>query len=85
MERREEQNTELAQALRYFTRETRIMDGMAAVCGRGEQRAWARDGAEISGKTIFDLASVTKLFTGLTLMRLWEMGELDPFRRVSFY
>ena len=51
MERREEQNTELAQALRYFTRETRIMDGMAAVCGRGEQRAWARDGAEISGKT----------------------------------
>ena len=78
-------NEKLMQAVAYFTRETRIMDGMAAVCFRQGRRAEARDGRDISGRTVFDLASVTKLFTGLTLMRLRDRGALDPLRRVSDY
>ena len=78
-------NEHLLQGILYFTRETRIMDGMAAVCGRDDFRAAACDGREIREKTLFDLASVTKLFTGITLMRLIETGTLDPQRRITDY
>ena len=78
-------NEELLRGIRYFTRDTRIMDGMAAVCARGKSRAEAGDGREITNKTLFDLASVTKLLTGLTLMRLAETGEADLRRRVTDY
>ncbi len=75
----------LEEALRYFTRETRIMDGMALACGMGGRHIRAWDGRNIGERTVFDLASVTKIFTGLILMRLWEDGALDPFRRVTWY
>ena len=78
-------NEHLLRGIFYFTRETRIMDGMAAVCGRDDFRAAACDGREIREKTLFDLASVTKLFTGITLMRLIETGTLDPQRRITDY
>ncbi|MBR7173893.1 MAG: beta-lactamase family protein, partial [Clostridia bacterium] len=78
-------NEHLLRGILYFTRETRIMDGMAAVCGREDFRAAACDGREIREKTLFDLASVTKLFTGITLMRLIETGTLDPQRRITDY
>ena len=73
---------ELEEAIRFFTRETRMMDGLAVCCGKGGMRAAAMDGREIGEKTVYDLASVTKIFTGICLMRLWEEGALDPFRRV---
>ncbi len=100
-------NEQLLKAISFFTRETRVMDGMAVSCGRlsgsqpardgetgkeaprapGEKgaclRAW--DGREIGENTVYDLASVTKIFTGICLMRLWELGKLDPFRRVTWY
>ena len=78
-------NADLLRGVTYFTRETRIMDGMAAVCGRNGIRAEASDGREIRESTLFDLASVTKLFTGITLMRLIETGTLDPLRRITDY
>ena len=78
-------NEKILEAIRFFTRETRIMDGMAVACGREGQREYAWDGREIGERTLYDLASVTKLFTGLCLIRLWEEDALDPFRRVSFY
>ena len=78
-------NEELLRAVRWFTRETRIMDGMAAACFRDGRSVRAADGREIGERTLFDLASVTKIFTGLTLMRLTEKGELDPFRPVTDY
>ena len=78
-------NEILFQAICYFTRETRIMDGMAAVCYRNGLRASAWDGREISQSTLFDLASVTKLFTGITLLRLEELGEVELRRRVTDY
>ena len=78
-------NEKLLASLRYFTRETGIMDGMAAACRLGERRAWAMDGREIRKETIYDLASVTKLFTGIVLMRLNEEGRLDLDRLASYY
>ena len=78
-------NERLWEAIGFFTRETEIMDTLAVSCGRGEKRASAWDGREISPRTIFDLASVTKIFTGLCLMGLWEAGRLDPARPVTDY
>ena len=76
-------NGELREAVRFFTRDTRIMDGMAVCAGREGRRICAWDGRETGERTVFDLASVTKIFTGIVLMRLWETGELDPCRRVA--
>lgn len=84
-EARDQSTPALEAAVRFFTRETRIMDGLAVACGAGDSRLSAMDGREISSRTLFDLASVTKIFTGLCLSRLWEMGILDPFRRVTWY
>ena len=78
-------NEEIRKAIGFFTRETRIMDGLAVACGRGTRRETAWDGREIRPETLFDLASVTKIFTGLCLMRLWEEGALDPFLPVTRY
>ena len=78
-------NEQLRKAAAFFTRETRIMDGMAVACGQEDQSARAWDGRDVGEHALFDLASVTKIFTGLCLMRLWEEGSLDPFRRIRFY
>ncbi len=78
-------NEEIREAVRFFTGESGIMDGLAVSCGWGGRTARAWDGREIGEHTVYDLASVTKLFTGICLMRLWERGMLDPFRRVAWY
>ena len=78
-------NGELLKAITFFTRETRIMDALAVCCGKGKETARAWDGRDAGENTLFDLASATKIFTGLCLMRLWETGELDPFRPVRRY
>ena len=78
-------NDSILDAIAFFTRETGILDCLAVCCGQGDRRAWAMDGREAGEHTLFDLASVTKIFTGLCLMRLWEEGLLNPFKRVSFY
>ena len=75
---------ELLKALRYFTREKAILDGVSVVCGAGNQTAEALDGA-VREDSVFDLASVTKLFTGLCLMKAKEEGLLDPGRPVFDY
>ena len=79
------ENRELANAVSFFTRETGIMDGLAVFCGQGERLESARDGNQIGEHTVFDLASVTKLFTGLCAMRLKEEGLLDFGRPVCAY
>lgn len=78
-------NEQIGEAIGFFTRETRIMDGLAVSCGKGGRVERARDGREIGDHTLYDLASVTKIMTGLTLMRLWEEKALDPFRPVTDY
>ena len=72
---------ELLQAVRYFTREKEIMTGLLLVCEAGGRTASAMDG-DVRENSVFDLASLTKLFTGLCALRLKEEGLLDTGRSV---
>ena len=74
----------LSDGIRFFTRETEILSGLSVACGSEERTETAMDG-EVTGQSVFDLASVTKLFTGLCAMKLKEEGLLDFSRPVSFY
>ena len=77
-------NPDLLRAVRYFTREKEIMSGLLLVCEAGGRTETAMDG-DVGENSVFDLASLTKLFTGLCLMRLREEGLLDPGRSVFDY
>ena len=77
-------NPELQRAIQYFTREKEIMSCLLLVCGAGGRTERALDG-DASENSVFDLASLTKLFTGLCAMKLKEDGLLDPGRSVFSY
>ena len=77
-------NSELLRGIRFFTRETDILSALSVACGAGEHTERAVDG-DCRENSIFDLASVTKLFTGLCMMRLKEDGLLDFSRPVLVY
>lgn len=77
-------NDRLLEGIRYFTHGTQILSGMSIACGDGSRVETAMDG-NVSGQSVFDLASVTKLFTGLCLMKLKEEGLLDFSRSVFSY
>ena len=74
----------LSEGIRFFTRETEILSGLSVACGAGERTETAMDG-EVTGQSVFDLASVTKLFTGLCAMKMKEEGLLDFSRPVCYY
>ena len=84
-------NPDLLEAIRFFTREKQIMASLHVTCGKRDSgSAHATDGDRTPGRkaderTLYDLASVTKLFTGMTLMRLKEDGKLDVDRPVTDY
>ncbi|MBR4081437.1 MAG: beta-lactamase family protein [Clostridia bacterium] len=70
-------------AIQYFTRESHIMACLSVTCGDAATEHHAMDGfiragdvCPVSEDSLFDLASLTKLFTGLTVMRLHEEGLL---------
>lgn len=77
-------NPELLKAVQYFTREKAIMTGLLLVCEAGGRTETAMDG-DVKESSVFDLASLTKLFTGLCAMRLKEDGLLDPSRPVVYF
>lgn len=74
----------LEEGIRYFTRETRILSALGVACGTADRTVQALDG-EADERSVFDLASVTKLFTGLCLMKMKEDGLLDFGRSVFYY
>lgn len=81
----------LQDSVRYFTEEACIMPCLSVACGTAGHDVSAmggvidREGTPLSEKTLFDLASVTKLFTGLLAMRLRDEGKLDLSRSVGDY
>lgn len=77
-------NPELLEAVRYFTREKEIMSCLLLVCG-GEGRTETVLDGDAGEQSVFDLASLTKLFTGICAMRLKEDGLLDFSRPVFSY
>ena len=81
----------LEQAVRYFTRESRSLACMSVACGDAGRVLRALggeadlDGRPVRGDSVFDLASLSKLFTGLTAMRLRAAGRLDFDAPVTRY
>ena len=81
----------LSQAVRYFTEVSRSLACMSAVCGTGDRTYAAFGGAAspdnrpVAADSIFDLASLSKLFTGLAAMRLRAAGKLDFGAKVTRY
>lgn len=81
----------LYDAIGYFTEEKRIMSCLSVTCGTADTEHHAlrgvadRAGTPIHEDSIYDLASLTKLFTGLVVMRLREEGKLDLSRPVTEY
>jgi len=82
----------LNDSIRFFTEETHIMPGLSVACGTADKVLTAHGGLADEGAnipltadSIFDLASLTKLFTGLLVMRLHEEGRLDLNKPVAAY
>lgn len=73
----------LNEAIRYFTDDANIMACLSVTCGDAAHEMHAMRGfADLAGtqvgeESLYDLASLTKLFTALTVMRLHEEGLLD--------
>ncbi len=81
----------LTDSVRYFTEETGILACMSCVCGDASRTVRALGGVTnlagdpLTEESIFDLASLTKLFTGLTVMALHEEGRLNLAAPVTAY
>lgn len=82
----------LKDSIRYFTEETQIMPCLSLACGTAESVLTAHGGLAdedagrlLTADSLFDLASLTKLFTGLMVMRLHEEGCLDLSAPVTAY
>ncbi len=81
----------LADAVRYCTEESHIMPCCSVTCGTADEAVFAQDGVvdllgtPVTEDTLYDLASVTKLFTAFLAMRLVEEGKLDVRRPVTAY
>ena len=81
----------LSQAIEYFTRETRSLACMSIACGTETTvhtvlgGIASLDGQPVTKDSVFDLASLSKLFTGLTAMRLRAAGKLDFDAPVTRY
>lgn len=81
----------LYDAIGYFTEEKRILSCLSVTCGTADSEYHAlrgaadRAGTPIHEGSIYDLASLTKLFTGLMVMRLREEGLLDLHKPITAY
>ena len=82
----------LQDTIRFFTAESHIMPGLAVACGTADRAVSAcggladeAAGVPLTADAIFDLASLTKLFTGLLVMRLRDEGRLDLIQPVTRY
>ena len=81
----------LSQAVRYFTQEARSLACMSVVCGDRDKAHAALggvaspDGKPVAADSVFDLASLSKLFTGFTALQLRAAGKLDLDPPVTRY
>lgn len=84
-------NVQLYEAIGFFTEETHIMPCLSVTCGTADTEHYAlrgvmnEQGDPLTEDALFDLASLTKLFTGLLVMKLYEEGKLDLSAWVTRY
>lgn len=84
-------NQTLYEAIGFFTEETRIMPCLSVTCGRANSQEYAlrgvmnEQGDPLREDALYDLASLTKLFTGLMVMKLQEEGRLELTAPVTRY
>lgn len=84
-------NQQLYEAIGFFTEEKRIMPCLSVTCGRADHAEYALRGVMDEQDTplredaLYDLASLTKLFTGVMVMRLHEEGHLSLNAPVTRY
>ena len=73
-------STALTQGIRFFTRETGILSALAAACGTESRTETAMDG-NCASTSVFDLASVTKMFIydRATVCWVWSPLKLTIF------
>ena len=81
----------LDEAVRFFVDEAHSLACLSVACGN-EDRTYRAMGGVINARgdavradSIFDLASITKLFTGMMVLRLWDSGQLDLNAPVTAY
>ena len=81
----------LEDSVAFFTEETSVLASLDLCCGsaKGTFRALGGvrnlAGEAVTEHAIYDLASLTKLFTGVLVMRLHEQGRLDLESPVTGY
>ena len=81
----------LQDAVRFFVSEAHSLACLSVVCGTREKTCRAMggvinaEGDAVREDSIFDLASITKLFTGMSVLKLWESGRLDLDLPVTRY
>lgn len=81
----------LAEGVRYFVEDKRLLSCLSVTCGDRRSTLQAAGGVmDLAGRplaedALFDLASLTKLFTALTVLRLREEGVLTLSRPVTDY
>lgn len=84
-------NGKLYEAIGFFTEETHIMPCLSVSCGTAKQVEYTlrgvmnEQGDPLREDALYDLASLTKLFTGLMVMRLQEEGLLTLTAPVTRY
>ena len=74
----------LEDVLDYYINQTHITACLSLAGGTTEQVVTAMGGG-VHEHSLYDLASLTKLFTGMAVMRLREEGLLDLTRPVTAY
>ena len=74
----------LEDVLDYYLNQTHISACLSLAGGTAE-RAVTAMGGDVRLHSLYDLASVTKLFTGMAVLRLREEGLLDLTRPVTAY
>ena len=81
----------LDEAVRFFVGEAHSLACLSVACGNGDRTFRAMGGVinaqgkPVAADSIFDLASITKLFTGMLVLRLWDSGRLDLDAPVTAY
>ncbi|MBR2287914.1 MAG: beta-lactamase family protein [Clostridia bacterium] len=81
----------LQDSIVFFTEEAHSLSCLSLHCGDRQHLYSAlggvrnAEGDALEADSLFDLASLTKLFTSLLVMRLWEEGLLDLEAKVTQY